>query len=283
VKEPFELEWMGGAAEHHFRRARPGIDELPWGTIDVSEYPSLVLEAARATWTQSCLTEYRAVAAFSEVLRALCEAKAPLDIIGMASSFVADEAVHVELASRMAMELGGAAPMQVDLDLLFRRADRQLTAFQRANEMVLRVSCVAEAFSGKMAVKTLHEGNHPLTRAVLERIIADESLHYRLGGVYLEWAAEHMDDAERARLAAIALKELSAYATRKRADALVDHFAKGRRKATLEQVRALGWIPASCFAEEVRDAVMRGIVNPLATYGIVLDKSAIATMFGEPS
>jgi hypothetical protein len=149
--------------------------------------------------------------------------------------------------------------------------------------MVLRVSCVAEAFSGKMAVKSLHDGNHPLTRAVLARIIADESLHYRLGGVYLEWAAEQMDDAERARLAAIALRELGAYSTRPRADAPVDPSTEGRRMATLEQVRALGWIPATRFAEEVRDAVMRGIVDPLASYGIVLDKSAIATMFGEPS
>jgi hypothetical protein len=203
----------------------------------------------------------------------------------MASSFVADEAVHVELASRMAMELGGAAPLLVDVDALLARAARRLTAFQRANEMVLRVSCVAEAYSGKMAVKALHADNHPLTRAVLERIVADESLHYRLGGVYLEWAAERMDDAERARLAAIALEGLASYATRRRADAPapVDPSAEGRRQATLEQVRTIGWIHASRFAEEVRDAVTRGIVNPLASYGIVLDRSAVAAMFGEPS
>src|SRR5215472_9210527 len=101
MNEPFELEWLGGAAEHHFRRARPGIDDLPWGTLDTSQYPPDVVLAARATWTESAYTEYRAVAAFAAVLSALCEAKAPLDVIGMASSFVADEVVHVELCSRL--------------------------------------------------------------------------------------------------------------------------------------------------------------------------------------
>jgi hypothetical protein len=283
MKELFELEWMGGPAEHHFRRARPGVDDLPWGTLDASDFPPAVLEAARVTWTRSCLTEYRAIAAFSEVLRALCEAKAPVDVIGMASSFVADEVVHVELASRMVMELGGGAPIHVDLDRLFARADTRLTAFQRANEMVLRVSCVAEAFSGKMVVKSLHDDCHPLTLAVLKRIVADESLHYRLGGIYFEWASERMDDAERARLAAIALSDLAPYSTRRDRDAKSprDPTADGRRLATLAQIRSLGWVEARSYANEVRDAVTRGIVAPLATYGIALDAAAVDAMFPE--
>ena len=117
MKEPFELEWMGGPAEHHFRKARPGIDDLPWGTLDTSDYPPEVVLAARATWTEAAYTEYRAIAAFSAVLHGLCEAKAPLDLIGMASSFVADEVVHVELASRVAMELGGGVTGRLNANI----------------------------------------------------------------------------------------------------------------------------------------------------------------------
>jgi hypothetical protein len=280
VKEVFELEWMGGAAEHHFRKAVPGVDDLPWGTLKTDDYDPDVLEAARATWTRSSLTEYRAVAGFSEVLRAMCEAKAPVDILGMASTFVADEVVHVELASRMAMELGGGTVLHTDLDHLFQRADTTLTALQRANEMVLRVSCVAEAFSGKMAVKSMEGTTHPLTRAVLERIVADESLHYRLGGVYFDWAVDLLDDEERARLAAIALSSLRGYATR--GPKPPDPTAAGRRKATLEQVQSIGWIEARLFAGQVRDAVYKGIVGPLATYGIVVDAAALEELFGPP-
>jgi hypothetical protein len=37
MKLPFELEWMGGAAEHHFRKARPGIDDLVRDILDPLE------------------------------------------------------------------------------------------------------------------------------------------------------------------------------------------------------------------------------------------------------
>jgi len=284
MKELFELEWMGGAAEHHFRKAEPGVDDLPWGTLDTSDYPPAVLLAARSTWTRSSLTEYRAVVGFSEALRALCEAKAPLDIIGMASSFVADEVVHVELCSRMAMELGGGYEMSIDLDHLMPRVDPSLTAFQRANDLLLRISCIAEAFSGRMAVNALRGTTHPLTHAVYERICADESLHYRLGAVYFEWAKERMDDAERARLASVATQTLHAYATKSSSKASApaapkDATADGRAQATIEQVRSIGWVESRLFASQVREAVVDHICAPLASYGIEVPSQTIDALF----
>ena len=284
MKEIFELEWMGGAAEHHYRKAVPGVEDLPWGTLDTRDYAPEVVDAARMTWTRSSLTEYRAVAGFSEVLRNCAEAKAPLDVIGMASSFVADEVLHTELACRMAMELGGGAPLETDLDHLFAPIDRSLTAFQRANEVVLRVSGVAEAFSTKMAAKSLAATTHPLTRAVLERIVADESLHYRLSGVYFDWAASYMDDAERARLGKIATECLRPYATCPAARPKVaDPMAAGRARATVDQIRSIGWLEAKTFPGQVRDAVRNGIVGPLARYGIVVAEETVDAWFGAAS
>ncbi len=199
MKEPFELEWMGGPAEHHFRKARPGVDEMPWGTLDPSKFAPAAVERARGSWTEVAINEYRAVASFSEVLRALVDVKAPLDLLGMTSDFLADEVHHVELASRMAMALGGAAPRTIDLDR-FAARPRGLTRLQRANELVLRVSCVAEAFSGGTATVSYDATTHELPRAVYEKILRDESLHRRLGGLYFEWAFERIDEAELARL-----------------------------------------------------------------------------------
>jgi hypothetical protein len=272
MKEPFELEWMGGSAEHHFRKARPGIDDLPWGTLDVSDYPPEVADAARTTWTESAFTEYKAVAAFSDVLRAMCEAKAPLDLLGMASSFVADEVVHVELASRMAMELGGAVTRPVDFDALYVRPDPSLGPFERCNDVVVRVSCVAEAFSGKMAVSSLRGTTHPLTRAVLERIIADESLHYRLGGLYLEWASEQMADSERERLAAVALSTLKSIVPNLGAKR---DTSSARYRATREQIAEIGWVETTLFKAQVREAVRENIVGPLASHGILVPPDAV--------
>jgi hypothetical protein len=199
VKVPFEVEWMGGAAEHHFRKARPGADDLPWGTLDPARYSQQAVEYARGAWTEVAINEYRAVASFTEVLRALVDVKAPLDLLGMTSDFLADECSHVELASRLAMELGGGAPRTIDLDRYAIRP-RGGTALQRANEVVLRISAVSEAFSGGTASVSMASTTHPLPRAVYETILRDEAHHRRLAGLYFEWALRRIDEAELARL-----------------------------------------------------------------------------------
>ncbi len=205
----------------------------------------------------------------------MTEAKAPLDLIGMASGFVADEVVHVELASRVAMELGGAVPRPVDFDALYAGPDPALPAFQRANDMVLRVSAIAEAFSGRMAVGAMRSTTHPLTRGVYEKVVADESLHYRLGGLYFEWASEQMDDRERARLSVLALETLKTFVP-----SFKPKRDKGsaRYRATLEQIHEIGWIETRFYKENVEAAVRDAIVAPLVTYGIVIAKEEVEAL-----
>ena len=211
MSQPFELEWIGGVTEHHFRKVRPAAEQLPWGTLDPSKFSPAAVEYARGSWTEVAINEYRAVASFTEVLRALVDVKAPLDLLGMTSDFLADECSHVELASRVAMELGGAAPREVDLEQ-FAMRPRGLTAWQRANELVLRVACIAEAFSGGTASVALESTTHPLTRAVYETILRDEARHRRLGGLYFEWALSRIDEAELARLGRVLHEALKAFA-----------------------------------------------------------------------
>jgi hypothetical protein len=266
VKVPFELEWMGGPSEHHFRKARPGVDELPWGTVDASKYAPSAVEKARGSWTEVAINEYRAVAAFSEVLRALVDAKAPLDLLGMTSDFLADECSHVELASRMAMELGGAAPRLVDFDRLTARLQGR-TAFQRANELVLRVSCISEAFSGGTAAVSHATTAHALPRAVYESILRDEAHHRRLGGLYFEWALAKIDEAELQRLGRVmleALRGLGAFWKSKSAqsDAPVPW--------PDDDLKALGWLGAAQFAPVAKEVVVRDILDPLEAIGITI-------------
>ena len=267
MKAPFEIEWMGGPAEHHFRRSRPAVSSLPWGTLDPSKYSPLAVENARSSWTEVAINEYRAVASFSEVLRALVDTKAPLDLIGMTSDFLADECSHVELASRMAMELGGAASRLVDMDM-FAMRPRGLSAFQRANELVLRVSCIAEAFAGGTATVSYERTTHELPHAVYETILRDEAHHRRMGGIYFEWALEKIDEAELKRLGLVladSLRTLSAF---------WKPSSKPRLEKILpptEELKALGWLPATEFAPVAREVVIRDILDPLAGIGIGID------------
>jgi hypothetical protein len=273
---PFELEWMGGAAEHHFRKARPGVDALPWGTLDPSKYAPWAVESARASWTEVAINEYRAVASFSEVLRALVDVKAPLDLLGMTSDFLADECSHVEIASRMAMELGGAAPRQVDFDR-FTAKPRGVTPMQRANELVLRVGCIAEAFSGGTATVSYASTRHELPRAAYETILRDEAHHRRLGGLYFEWALAHIDEDELRRLGTVllaALRELSPFWKSRAAQ------AETPPDWPEEDLMALGWLRPSKFAPVAKEVVVRDILDPLETIGIAIGPAERADLLG---
>jgi hypothetical protein len=126
-----------------------------------------------------------------------------------------------------------------------------------------------------MAVASLRSTTHPLTRAVLERIVADESLHYRLGGLYFEWASEQMEDSERERLARVALATLKA---------IVPNLGpkrdtrSARYRATLGQIQDIGWVETRLFKEQVREAVRQTIVAPLAALGIVVPLADVESL-----
>jgi hypothetical protein len=267
---PFELEWMGGVAEHHFRRARPGTDELPWGTLDASKYPPPLVTAARGSWTEIAMNEYRAVVSFSAVVRAMAEARAPLDLIGMVADFLADEARHVELASRVAMELGGATPRAFDPDDFGLRANPELSALQRANELVLRVGCVAEVFAGGTAAGNLRVASHPLTRAVLETILADEARHRRFGSLYFEWAEDRLDDAERSRLSRVLHDSLTGHAIFWRRSVKSAGDGNARPAYRVEDLHELGWLESPLAVPLARKVVEEDILPPLAQLGITL-------------
>ncbi len=274
MKEPFELEWLGGVAAKYFRRIRPGVDDFPWGTLKSADYPPILVDRARISWTEAAYNEYTTAYAFAELLTAMLEAKAPVDLVAMAGDFVADEMLHVELTSRLAMELGGGSPHEIDFGGLSQRPAPG-PAFARASELVVRICCAAEAFSLPMLAGCLKTAGHPLTRAVLERIVADEAPHGRVGWLYLDWAADRFDAAERARLARVAeqtILDLSPHWRR-----LTSRVSDGVTSEgfLLKHVNELGWMEASAYGERARRAVREEIEEPLARYGIELDKAML--------
>ncbi|HEY1954088.1 MAG TPA: ferritin-like domain-containing protein [Polyangiaceae bacterium] len=261
MKSLFEIEWCGGPAEKHFRKLRPFASELPWGTLAKTDHPAIQRERARRAWSSIAISEYRAAAAMADVLAAMLAARVPLDLVGMAGDFVADELMHVELASRLAMELGGGAPIHVDFESMGLCSDSP-SALERANDLVVRLA-ISETLSGAIAVETRSVVEHPLVAAIVERIARDEARHERLGWLYLDWAAADMTDDERARVAAVARAELERIAPtwQKRANYMHSD----------AQARDFGWLGATRFRERAERTVRDDIVAPLAKLGIVVD------------
>ena len=278
MNDIFDIEWMGGVAEHHYRKARPGVDDFPWDALDPARYAASLVVASQKVWTGVALSEYAAIAAFSEVVAALVMTKAPLDLIGMTSDFLADEVRHVELVSRLVMQLGGAAPRRFDPTRLAPNVDPGLTPFQRANELALRVGCIAEAFAGSTAAPMMRASTHPLIRAVYQSILRDEARHRRFGSLYFEWATDRLEQRERDRLGEVALSALRSYGPlwqTRAAENPGDHTIEGWPK---RDVHDLGWFEQARYRPLAQSVVRDDIVPSLARLGIDIPYEALTQL-----
>jgi hypothetical protein len=256
--EPFELHLSGGAAESRYRSMRPEVERLPWGTLALEQYSAKVIEGGRRTWTLAAFQEHRTGAACAETLRALIAARAPLDLIAVATRFPLDELVHVELCARLAAELGGAARLMHDPAHLISEPSAGLSPRLRCAELVVRNFCVGEAVSIPILRESWKSAKEPLIRAVLGRIVKDEAAHGRFGWMYLDWIGPTLAAGERAHLREAARDEIGKLVKSWEANAA----GNGGDGPTL------GWMPPSRYLEFARRALVDAVEQPLAERGL---------------
>jgi hypothetical protein len=267
----FELELTDGPATRLHQKALGRIESrYPWDVLDPARYPAALVERARVGWTQNAFNEYCAVGAMGELLVALVQARAPLDFWSAVSRFALEEVRHVELCSRVAMRLGGGAPVAFSPADVVPEVDPSLSPAERAAELAVRVLCVGEMLSLPLLRGCMKSATNRLTKAVLRTIVAEEAPHARLGWLYLDWAAPALGQAERARLGRAAKDTIDHYAelwdrlTSRAEDGLT---SEGFR---LDDIRELGWMESSAYVALARATVASEIVPRLATYGIAV-------------
>lgn len=259
----FELEMLGGSWEKRYRKLRPEVEDMPWGTLDPKDHPENLVIAARRSWTGAAFQEHRTGAACAETLRALIECRAPLDLIAVASRFPLDEMVHVELCARMAMELGGGTEIRHDPDEMIMKPRPDLSPLLRAAELVVFNFCVGEALSIPMLHGTWQASVHPLPRAILGRIVKDEAAHGIFGWAFLEWANEQLTDADRTHLAFVADQAITGIHT-------LWADIERRPRAADSTVHALGWMQTDAYLALARRSMRTKVIEPLAARGIVV-------------
>lgn len=260
-----ELDWLGGWSERRLRRRRPGIDDLPWGTLDLAAHAPGDLLDARRVWTNGVFTEYASAAAFGNLATALLECGAPVDLSAVAADIVVDELAHVELVSRLVMELGGGVPYQADLSRVSQvpAAD---TPLLRALELAVTTSCVGEALSVPALTRSRALTTVPLVHAVLDRLVRDEGPHAELGLRILAWAQPRLTPGDRARLAAIALDAIAVYAP------------LWQTPTDAAGAPMLGSPDAADYRRTLTHAVETRIVARLARYDVHVDRAALAPL-----
>jgi hypothetical protein len=257
----FTLESIGGLWSKRMDKRRAGlVDEIDWTSIVREASPEMVAPA-REVWTRSAFSEYASGAAFASIATHLLAAQAPIDLVAAAGDFVADEMFHAELASRVAMALGGAVPLDVRYDKLVRPpvGDRPLV---RAAELVVRSCCVGESLTVPILKQSRRAAGSKTIEAIISRILRDEAQHAELGWWFLDWA--ELSDAERAHLGGVAGVTIQSFSALFERDC--------------SNVEGLGALPCSRFDGAFLDAVARDVVKPLAERGIDVPREKLAAL-----
>jgi hypothetical protein len=260
--EPFELELYGEGVEKRHRRQRPEVEAMPWDDFDASLYDEPVRLAARTAWTRAAFQEHRTAAATSVALRALVEARAPIDLIGFATRFPLDEIIHVELCARMAAVLGGGTEILHRPQELIRDPSVSLSPLMRAADIVVRIFCVGEALSIPLLRGAWHAAKHPLPKAILGTIVRDEAAHGAFGFWFLDWALPRLSPGDRAELGVSAERAITPIR------ALWREIAKGQAPQPDSEAHPLGWMRTDEYLETADVAMQAKVLGPLRARSI---------------
>ena len=206
-----DVSLLGGWTERRMRRRRGELDGFEWGSLDLARFAPADVAVARAQWTNGVFTEYASAAAFSQLATAFVECGAPIDLTAACADIVVDEMTHVELASRVVVELGGAVPFVMDLDRITQLVDPDASPIMRAATLAVTTSCVGESLSVP-ALRSSRNLASGLLHAVLDRLVRDEGPHAQLGPQFLAWAGDQLSARDRRELAVVALDAIAVYA-----------------------------------------------------------------------
>lgn len=263
----FEVDRAGGRAQRSYAKLLAPLTgdldtQYPWAALDPANYDPALVERARIGWTENAFNEFCTAIAMGQLVAVMGQASVPIDLWAIASSFVLEELLHVELCSRVAMRLGGGAPIVYDPDELTLEFEDGLTPLQQANELIVRLCCVGEVFSLPMLAGSMRAASNPLTKAVLTQIVRDEAMHGKLGWMYLDWVAPSLDERERVRLARAAAD--TAAGVRR----IWEHGRIRPVEAPKRGHSDMGWMDPGAYVERAMQVLADEVYGRLASYGI---------------
>jgi hypothetical protein len=228
--------------------------EFPWASLRPVEHAGALMDQARRFWSENAFNEYASALQMMQLAQALGEAQVPTALWARACTFATDELVHVELCAGVARRCGGTVDLLQAPQL--PPLDPALTPLERANQLVLRVCCLGEAVSQPLLAGNLRAARQPLARAVLERIVRDETRHARFGWDYFDWSGPRLTDVERQ-----ALGELLGAALR--------HWdAAWRGDVSVGDGGGLGWMSPAEWQSLAKETIAETLVANLRRYGI---------------
>ncbi len=216
--EPTVHESMLGSTSRALERIHIGqVHRAPWPDFDafaVGEYTRDLRRAAAGQWVGRARAEHGSVHQFSALTHALCEARAPLHLLGALARLITDEVRHAELCAAMACALypegiasepnlfswPAPAPQWRDAPRASPESGATEAIELWAAKAVLSSCCIGEALSRPMldAIATLT--TNPICEVVARQILRDEQLHAAFGFETLGWLTQRLTEDARTSL-----------------------------------------------------------------------------------
>lgn len=175
---------IGGAFLPNHERFTYEEASFDWEALRASIPDERIREQGRRSFVLRALDEQRSMLAFSELLKELCETRAPVDVISAVTRIVRDEALHVDLCGRVVEACGGwpeGAPSPN-----WVKSDPRLTPRARILHTMVGSLCVGETISVAMIAGVRKYTTNSIVHSILTRMLADESFHSRVGFWWLE-------------------------------------------------------------------------------------------------
>lgn len=188
--------------EHHQRFVDESLPEnlsrAAFAAFDKQKYDPVELSRGRAAWQNRVLLQQSTLVVAVRFLADLVDMGTAADIQGLAVRVVRDRGLHLEIARRMTVALGGkdaipgtpTPPARLEVEPTLRVIDT-----------VTSTLCVGESVAMKVLVEMGKQTVCPLAKDAIQRVAADAAIHARLGWEMLAVVTAALTKEERAFLA----------------------------------------------------------------------------------
>lgn len=248
------------------RRLLERGDESPEIAADAvleGSYGDEAQQLARLNWLARMRQEHDSAAVFAGMLPQLVEAQCSLEMKAVVLRSAIDELRHAALCGQVARLLGGEPVVEADLMPRALPVHEGCSPRERIVRNVVFVSCISETVAVAVLSDEREHVREPHITRVLTQLAGDETLHARIGWIFLREQWPLLESDERERMHTYLAAALGYYERR------VAEVASPRpiEPGLLEEARALGFAYGAEVRELVRETLESVVVPQLAACG----------------
>lgn len=189
----------------------PELTEAELAAGPVGSYHPRAVEIAIINWKQRMIHEHRSAQTFANLLPQLVAAESPLDYKTVALRSSMDELRHAALCGQVVALLGGDPSVEVALEPEPPTRHPGVSPLEEALRNLIFVGCISETIAVGLLTEERDLTTEPFVRRALTQLLADETLHARIGWAYLREVWPRLDAAARERTRDYAGRALGYY------------------------------------------------------------------------